>query len=432
MALTRKPIVTDEPMQSLFAGQAQQSMVPQGEMPVEPQGLQMQPGDKMDPNEAMRIIQEQFAAKATGPKLTEGKDGQLGTRVPVNQPLMALLGMKKDRPVSSPDFLDTMKDLIGEEETAKVLPKGLPQKPDGTPFVSQNIYEQILSKYGHKKKDEEKGSPFLAKALIAKASNSGVPTNVLAPIIEHLEKHPPKTNQLGDLEKIFTEWKDTDIVKAEDGRTYLYDRRTQTRKPFLDNAQGLIAEMNPLEIRIFEQRTKAYDNDPVIKENRKSIDLINNASALLESNNPASVGVLFSNIAKSIGKEVGVLTEGDIARAVGDPGWGAQLHRWYNKRADVLNGKGQLSDKDLKDFRGLFTDIAESANKRFDNVTESHVKRTAAMLPGIPVNRIRDAMKAEVNYAPAEERRLPGQSTKNVETKTAGVTKSGVKFKVIP
>src|SRR5687767_4716449 len=63
--------------------------------------LASQPGDKMDPNEAMRQI---LMGKATGPQLQAFKGGGEGIRVPVDQPLLRLFGMKKNAPISYQNY----------------------------------------------------------------------------------------------------------------------------------------------------------------------------------------------------------------------------------------------------------------------------------------------------------------------------------------
>jgi hypothetical protein len=159
---------------------------------------------------------------------------------------------------------------------------------------------------------------------------------------------------------------------------------------------------------------------------------LSGASASLESNNPASIGPFYSYIAKSVGKDAGALSEGDIQRAVGDPGIAAQLYRWYNKRGDIFNGKGQFSEGDLKDFRGLLQDLGTSTDKRYQSALDRHVNSVVKTIPGLDKQFVNGAFDTANRFMPAEQRRLPGQATNNTTIPTSGVTKSGVKYKVIP
>jgi hypothetical protein len=67
-------------------------------------------------------------------KLGTNAQGQLTQRVPVNQPLLALLGVKRNVPVQSADYYQKAK------AEGLALPNNLPMKPDGTPFLSDDHY----------------------------------------------------------------------------------------------------------------------------------------------------------------------------------------------------------------------------------------------------------------------------------------------------
>lgn len=96
-------------------------------------GVEQQPGDKMHPAEAMHKI-------ASGMQLGRNQQGQLTQRVPVDQPLLRLFGMKKNQTIDTPNFYDTAK-AAGIE---KFLPSGLPQTPEGTPFMGPHTFQSAL------------------------------------------------------------------------------------------------------------------------------------------------------------------------------------------------------------------------------------------------------------------------------------------------
>lgn len=107
--------------------------------------LQQQEGDAMHPADAISKIGEvMFGPKApsgvssaTGPQLTQDDNGQLQTRVPVDQPLLGLFGMKKNVPINEPNYFSTAQ----QSGLVDYLPKGLAQLPDGTPFVGKTTLE---------------------------------------------------------------------------------------------------------------------------------------------------------------------------------------------------------------------------------------------------------------------------------------------------
>jgi hypothetical protein len=98
---------------------------------------------KNDPQGAMNFIAQRFSQQ-----LGQNQAGQLTQRVPVNQPLLQMLGMKKNVPVQSPDYFQAA------QEHGLTLPDNLPRKPDGTPFVTEDVFQRSLSARG-----ENKGLP---------------------------------------------------------------------------------------------------------------------------------------------------------------------------------------------------------------------------------------------------------------------------------
>lgn len=383
--------------------------------------LQRQPGDKMDPNEAMAIINQQFSQQ-----LGQNKAGQLTQKVPTGQPILDLFGVKRSVPIKSPDYFQAA------QAQGLTLPDNLPRKPDGTPFVSDEVFKTVLASSKGTPKRDETPDPKLGKlALSILERQYGKGTPEFENAREYIEGAGGLSpNRMGEWKSFTMPTKENDFVMGPDKIMRKYNRATDSYEAVPGQSAGALAVLqDPLSLGVFNIQRQRFDSDLAIKEYKKSIELLGNTSAILESDNPAAIGVLFSNIAKSIGKEAGVLTEGDIARAVGDPGWGAQLYRWYSKRADFINGKGKLSEKDLKDFRGLFKDIAGAAQKRYDASVNKHIKSTMTMLPGVPESFIRTAFDVAPGYLPADERRLPGQATHHEAG--AGQTKKGTKYRVI-
>jgi hypothetical protein len=126
-------------MQQMF-GQPDAATAPQESV------AELPPGHfKDDPQGAINHISQMLASKATGLQLNTGKTpGSLTARMPVDQPLAALFGMKKNVPVSSPNFMDTLGNTLGQETTAKLLPHNLPRTPEGQPFVSKDVFDQVM------------------------------------------------------------------------------------------------------------------------------------------------------------------------------------------------------------------------------------------------------------------------------------------------
>ncbi len=102
-------------------------------------GMQRRPGDKMDPMEAMKLIQEQM-----GQQLQQ-KGGMLGQNVPHSQPLLGLFGAKQFRPLSDQtNYLPTAEGAIGQEAVQNLLPGNLPKEPTGRKFLGKEQYDQLM------------------------------------------------------------------------------------------------------------------------------------------------------------------------------------------------------------------------------------------------------------------------------------------------
>jgi hypothetical protein len=116
-------------LQQLFGGQQQ---APQ---PAAPGSF------KDDPQGAMQHISDTFKSLATGPKLTKTAGGQLQARLPVDQPLLRLFGVKHNVDVNDPNYFQSAQAAgVGQ-----YLPTGLAQTPDGMPFVGKTAYDQALA-----------------------------------------------------------------------------------------------------------------------------------------------------------------------------------------------------------------------------------------------------------------------------------------------
>lgn len=96
---------------------------------------------KDDPQGAINYIAQMMSSKATGPQLQATPTGQPAMRVPVDQPLMALFGMKKTVPVNSPNFLDTAE----KAGIMEFLPSNLPKTTDGKPFIGKEAFMAALN-----------------------------------------------------------------------------------------------------------------------------------------------------------------------------------------------------------------------------------------------------------------------------------------------
>lgn len=416
------PLTPEE--QSLF--QQLQAKSQQGQAPMQGPASTQEPAPgsfKDDPEGAMRYI----AQRASGPQLRQGPNG-LNARVPVDQPLLRLFGAKKNVPVG-PDYFQS----IQQAGMTDYIPQGVPRTPEGQPFISEKTSDQIKQLASQKKQaaldapSREWGEAMKSKALEIYGPESDRYKSFAAAVDASGGISVGKLAEVSSA--LITPTKQGDIFKGEDGRTYFYDRGSETAKPILGNVGGVLSSFNPLELGIVKSEMKGFDNDPVVKEARKQLASLTSISALVESRNPASLGILAGNIAKGLGKEAGALTNEDIARATGSQQLGDRWKRFWAKHVN-----GQLSDTDVADYQGLLADINRAAQKQIGNAADSRTKRLSKILKRNP-EELKDIVTFGTEFMPAEEKSEPVSSgpltADRVPQVKEGQTKSGVKFKVI-
>ena len=367
-----------------------------------------------DPEGAMQFI----AKKMQGPQLLRTKDGQLGERKPHWYGPAALFGAKETRPLADQtNYYDSLVGTFGKEVVDHLLPGETPITPEGKPHINADILSKLdnllpKTKVG----DNDKPNPLLGKAMLSKVEKiHGKDSPIYMNLKEHLEKSGGvAASKLGEFNTAFgVPTKENDFIKdPTTGLMLRFNRSSETFEPIPGQTTGTNATLSiPVNRELFNDAQKRFDADVVVKEYKKTMDSLGNTSALLESNNPAAIGALFSNMARSVGKEVGALTNEDIARVVGDPAIAASLYRWYNKRIDMFRGKGQLGEKDIKDFRGLYKDISQAADARYQKAVSSHIRSTKAKIPDLPEEFIRTAFDVAVPFQEAPQRVLKGEAT---------------------
>jgi len=141
-----------------------------GGQAIDPRGgaAQLQPGDKMNPQEAIQRIMQEIGplpqqaqpgqiqqqpqgapAPAASPaanygrQLVETEEGGLGIKGPSSNPLLKLFGVQKTRGIDPTNYYSTLTARYGQEGMDRLLPLNTPRSPDGTPFVNSTVSEQI-------------------------------------------------------------------------------------------------------------------------------------------------------------------------------------------------------------------------------------------------------------------------------------------------
>lgn len=389
------------------------------EAPIEEPPMPAPGAFKNDPQGAVNYIASRFAGQ-----LNRNQTGQLTYTQPHSNPLFRLFGAKQTGAITNPDFYST----VQQSGLEQFLPSGLMKTPEGTPYVGPETLEKVRQAAASVGK-QETPSPALAKAFLKRIKNVVEP-EVFTALEEDISQKGLLPSKLGEYNATFgltrKEW---DIHKLEDGKVYKIDRASGEVQPILGAAQGVLSTFNPVELALVKVEMKGFDTDKVVTEVKTQVKQLGDISALVESRNPASLGILASNIAKGLGREAGVLTEGDIARATGSQQLGDRWKRFWSKHTT-----GQLSDVDVQDFRKLITEINSTAQKQIGAVAKQRAGRLSQILKR-PVEELIPVISYGVDFIPTEDKGTPTQDSvttaARIQEPAGGQTKRGTKYRVI-
>jgi len=121
-------------------------------------------------------------------------------------------------------------------------------------------------------------------------------------------------------------------------------------------------------------------DDPRYKkaiEQSMEFDKVDDLLASAAEGNQASLAALGTKLARAMG-EVGVLTDTDVVRYVGDTSWGRKLETWYKKGM-----QGELGEDTLNDLRKNIKQIKGNLKKDVKKVYSLADSRLKAAYPGM-------------------------------------------------
>lgn len=150
----------------------------------------------------------------------------------------------------------------------------------------------------------------------------------------------------------FKDLRIVDPVTGEEKVGLLDQKRGEVKQTDLLAGKNKASSRNERLAKQFQdkERIKALANEikptSAINEGLSNLDGIVNANSLLGSG-PVGLNLLPSIIARSIGKEKGVLSDRDIGRVQGDPALESRYNRMWSK---LINGES-LNEFDRKDIR---------------------------------------------------------------------------------
>lgn len=149
------------------------------------------------------------------------------------------------------------------------------------------------------------------------------------------------------------------------------------------------------------------------EESREFSEILVNIEDLVDSDISAAIPAVKRQLARSVGKEVGVMTDRDVAAFSGDLSLMGALQRFAKMQAT-----GKMTEEDKKQYRGIIEITKRNINKAMDSRAKYHSGRIKARIPNA-TNRSINSLLAVEPMKMREER----PETVKVRRKSDGMIK---------
>lgn len=144
-----------------------------------------------------------------------------------------------------------------------------------------------------------------------------------------------------------------------------------------NNQNPLQRKLNPNEYKNWVKEVDDFDADPVVKSDRTMLATLNQINSEINNYNPALTGPLQSQQARAIAREVGALTDSDIARQSIDPSLLGRL-----KKVISVATTGKLPPDQLELLKQTVKTINDSASRRIQSIAQERSTRKSSLYGG--------------------------------------------------
>lgn len=137
------------------------------------------------------------------------------------------------------------------------------------------------------------------------------------------------------------------------------------------------SKLTPNEYKDWVQEVNQFDSDPVVKADRGILANLNQIQTEIAKYNKSMTGPLRSQQARAIAREVGALTDSDVARQALDPSMLGRLKSWIS-----IAATGEIPDDQLALLQSTVKTINQSAASRISNVANERAMRKSNLYGG--------------------------------------------------
>lgn len=164
------------------------------------------------------------------------------------------------------------------------------------------------------------------------------------------------------------------------------------------NLNPLQKTLNPSEYKDWQSEVNGFDSDNVVKADRTMLATLNQIGTEISKYNKAMTGPLKSQQARAIAREVGALTDSDIARQSIDPSILGRLKSFVS-----VATTGELPKDQLDLLKQSVNTIQGSAISRISNVARERATRKSNQYGGkVSVDDLLKSLSLPTNFSTTE------------------------------
>lgn len=386
-------------------------------------------GDKLDPeklNEAVRLASSPVPSQQLSQEImSKGQKPYVDPNAGSNFLQQLMLGVDSDFPEdkqlidvpyngSQPPMLNQQQNESSKTTSTKSSTQDSTGGGDvGGGKKPLSRYEQLLQEYEEMIRKPQDTTQFKAStpALIAEVL-SGL-SKVGSQLSGDMDKFAVGSNAIANERGLFDKQRQQSQLQDKlklDNISKLLDVANQAevrketadyRNIMLRKAEERLKQSDEQESRRVNQSQinaalSFLDRSPLLKDTLKqgvSFDTADRMIQQIESGKyEASISALGTQLARAMG-EVGVLTDADVTRYLGNVSWGRKLVDWWKRGAE-----GGLPPESIKEIKSNMNIIRQGLNKRMDDIYGQAEGRMKTAFPDLPEEKIKGLLGTPIRF----------------------------------
>lgn len=148
--------------------------------------------------------------------------------------------------------------------------------------------------------------------------------------------------------------------------------------------------LNPSQRKDFKEVEKEFMSD--IKESREFGDTLEGITDLVNADISAAIPAIKRQLARSVGREVGVMTDADVAAFSGDQSLIGALERFAKMQAS-----GTMTQRDKDQYAQLINISRRNLGEALRNRSSYHIERLGNRIPGASQDSLKNLMSVDAS-----------------------------------